>query len=145
MFNVETAIVDEIVKYNKIDHPFIVAEETLDKLKDCVQNNFNNHMALPTLWRLHKSSRSSEFVPVYDFQTFNTKKFVWETISVKIASVPEWKKYFENIYTIQFNRGSIQYDTIINNAKKFLEKEEGCVIYDATTIPEWRNKNDSNS
>ena len=140
MFDVETAVINEIVRANKVDCPFIVAEESLDNLKDSVQNSFNNHMVLPTLWRLHKMSYSSEFLAIYEFQVFNAKKLSWETPYVKIASTSEWKKYFENIYTIQFNRGRIQYDTLINNAKEFLKNEEGCVIYEATTTPEWRTK-----
>ena len=57
-----------------------------------------------------------------------------------MKDLSEWKEYLEGKLMLEFNRGRIQYDTLINNAKEFLKNEEGCVIYEATTTPEWRTK-----
>lgn len=140
MFSIETAIVDEIVKYNKVDCPFILSENFSESVKEKVSQNFKDIYNLPTLWRLHKKSFSSTEFPIYEFQVFNLKNLIWETSYQKMKDVSEWKEYFEGNLMLAFNRGRIQYDTLINNAKNFLKNEESCVIYDATTMPEWRTK-----
>lgn len=140
MFSVETAIVDEIVRYNKVDCPFILSANFPEDIKEKVNKNFKDVYNLPTLWRLHRKSFSSTEFSIYEFQVFNLKRMVWETSCRKMNDVPEWKEYLEGKLMLGFNRGRIQYDTLINNAKEFLKNEEGCVIYDATTTPEWRTK-----
>lgn len=140
MFSVETAIVDEIVRYNKVDCPFILSANHQDPLKVIVDRNFKDIYNLPTLWRLHKKSFSSEEYPIYEFQVFNLKRLIWETSYRKMADVPEWKEYLEGKLMLGFNRGTVQYDTLISNVKEFLKREEGCVIYEATSTPEWRTK-----
>ena len=129
MFSVETAIVDEIVRYNKVDCPFVLSSNFSESVKEKVDKNFKD---------IYNFS-SPEF-PVYDFQFFNLKRLAWETSYLKMKDVSEWKEYLEGKLMLGFNRGRIQYDTLINNAKEFLKNEEGCVIYDATTTPEWRTK-----
>ena len=140
MFDVETAIIDEIVKYNKIDCPFILSSSIKESLKTAVDRNFRDVYNLPTLWRLHKTSFSTIDFPTYEFQIFNLKRLKWESTCRRLIDISEWQEYMKNNLTRQFNRGRIQYDTLINNAKEFLKNEEGCVIYDATTTPEWRTK-----
>lgn len=140
MFSVETAIVDEIVRYNKVDCPFVLSSNFSESVKEKVDKNFRDVYNLPTLWRLHRASFSSPEFPVYNFQVFNLKRLVWETSYLKMKDVSEWKEYLEGKLMLEFNRGRIQYDTLINNAKEFLKNEEGCVIYEATTTPEWRTK-----
>ena len=71
MFSVETAIVDEIVRYNKVDCPFVLTSNFPEDVKEKVNKNFKDIYNLPTLWRLHKASCSSPEFPVYDFQFFN--------------------------------------------------------------------------
>lgn len=140
MFSVETAIVDEIVRYNKVDCPFVLSANFTESLKEKVDKNFKDIYNLPTLWRLHKKSFSSTELPIYEFQIFNLKRLIWETSCQKIKDVSEWKEYFEGKLMLGFNQGRLQYDTLINNAKEFLKNEEGCVIYEAATTPEWRAK-----
>ena len=140
MFSIETAIIDEIVRYNKVDCPFTLSANFQESVKEKVNKNFNDVYNLPTLWRLHRQSFSPTEFPIYEFQVFNLKRLVWETSYRKVKDVPEWKEYFEGKLMLNFNRGTIQYDTLISNAKEFLKREEGCVIYDATTTPEWRIK-----
>lgn len=140
MFSIETAIIDEIVRYNKVDCPFILSANFSEDIKEKVNKNFKDVYNLPTLWRLHRKSFSSTEFPIYEFQVFNLKRLVWETSYRKMNDVPEWKEYFEGKLMLGFNRGRLQYDTLINNAKEFLKNEEGCVIYDATITPEWRTK-----
>lgn len=140
MFSIETAIIDEIVRYNKVDCPFILSTNFSEDIKEKVNKNFKDVYNLPTLWRLHRKSFSSTEFPIYEFQVFNLKRLVWETSYRKMNDVPEWKEYFEGKLMLGFNRGRLQYDTLINNAKEFLKNEEGCVIYDATITPEWRTK-----
>lgn len=139
MFSIETAIADEIVKYNKVDCPFVFSLNPPKNIKEKVAQNFRDNYDLPTLWRLHKESFSST-VPTYNFQIFNLKKIVWKTSYQTMDKVLEWKEYFEGKVMLDFNRGRLQYDTLINNTKEFLKNEEGCVIYDAATTPEWRTK-----
>ena len=140
MFDVETAIIDEIVKYNKIDCPFILSSSIKESLKTAVDRNFRDVYNLPTLWRLHKTSFSTTDFPTYAFQIFSLKRLKWESTYQRLIDISEWQEYMKNCLTLQFNRGRIQYDTLINNAKEFLKNEEGCVIYEATTTPEWRTK-----
>ena len=140
MFDVETAIIDEIVKYNKIDCPFILSSSIKESLKTAVDRNFRDVYNLPTLWRLHKTSFSTTDFPTYGFQIFSLKRLKWESTYQRLIDISEWQEYMKNSLTLQFNRGRIQYDTLINNAKEFLKNEEGCVIYEATTTPEWRTK-----
>lgn len=141
MFSVETAIVDEIVKYNKVDCPFILSSNFSESVKEKVNKDFKDiTYNLPTLWRLHKKSFSSTEFPIYEFQIFNLKRLIWETSYQKIKDVSAWKEYFAGSLMLEFNRGRLQYDTLINNAKEFLKNEEGCVIYEAATTPEWRTK-----
>ena len=140
MFSVETAIIDEIVKYNKIDCPFILSSSTKESLKTAVDRNFRDVYNLPTLWRLHKTSFSTTDFPTYALQIFSLKRLKWESTYQRLIDISEWQEYMKNCLTLQFNRGRIQYDTLINNAKEFLKNEEGCVIYEATTTPEWRTK-----
>ena len=140
MFSIETAIVDEIVRYNKVDCPFILSANSQETVKERVARNFKDVYNLPILWRLRRTSFSSPGFPVYEFQVFILKILVWETSYRKMQDVPEWKEYFAGQLMLDFNRGTIQYDTLINNAKEFLKKEEGCIIYEATSTPEWRTK-----
>lgn len=140
MFSIETAIVDEIVRYNKVDCPFVLSSSTKESLKTEVDRNFRDIYNLPTLWRLHKTSFSTIDFPTYEFQIFSLKRLKWESTCRRLIDISEWQEYMKNNLTLQFNRGRIQYDTLINNAKEFLKNEEGCVIYDATTTPEWRTK-----
>lgn len=140
MFSIETAIVDEIVRYNKVDCPFTLTGFLEDSLKAAVSQNFRNSYNLPLLWRLHKGAFSTESFPVYNFQVFSLKRLLWEDTCRKLVDVEEWKEYLKGNVALDFNRGTIQYDTLINNAKEFLKKEEGCIIYEATSTPEWRTK-----
>lgn len=135
MFDVSQAIVDEIIKYDKIDCPFTLSNSVLEfDLRTVVSKDFKSPYELPVLWRLHKESYSPEDFPVYEFQIFSLKRLVWETTFIKLTNVGNWKKYFEGEITIDFNRGSIQYDTIIENAKKFLTKEINCTTQETETI-----------
>ena len=140
MFSIETAIIDEIVRYNKIDCPFTLAGYTKEALKVAVDRNFKDVYNLPVLWRLHKKSFSTTEFPVYYFQIFSLKRLRWEDCCRKLVDVEEWKEYLKGNVVLDFNRGTIQYDTLISNAKEFLKKEEGCVIYEAPSTPEWRTK-----
>lgn len=135
MFDVSQAIIDEIIKYDKIDCPFTLSNSELEfDLRTVVDKDFKSPYELPVLWRLHKMPYSPEDFPVYEFQIFSLKRLVWETTFNKLINVGSWKKYFEGVITIDFNRGSIQYDTIIENAKKFLTKEINCTIQENETI-----------
>ena len=140
MFSIETAIIDEIVRYNKVDCPFILSANYQEGVKEKVARNFEDIYNLPVLWRLHKKSFSTDEFPVYYFQVFSLKRLRWEDCCRKLVDVEEWKEYLKGNVVLDFNRGTIQYDTLINNAKEFLKNEEGCVIYDATTTQEWRTK-----
>ena len=40
MFSVETAIVDEIVRYNKVDCPFVLTSNFPEDVKEKVNKNF---------------------------------------------------------------------------------------------------------
>lgn len=140
MFSVETAIVDEIVRYNKVDCPFTLSSYTKEALKVAVDRNFKGDCNLFVLWRLHKKSFSTNEFPIYEFQTFNLKRLLWETFYRKMRDVEEWQEYLKGNVILDFNRGTVQYDTLISNAKEFLKREEGCVIYEATSTPEWRTK-----
>ena len=42
MFSVETAIVDEIVKYNKVDCPFVLSSNFSESVKEKVDKNFKD-------------------------------------------------------------------------------------------------------
>lgn len=135
MFDVSQAIIDEIIKHDKIDCPFTLSNSELEfDLRTIVDKDFKSPYELPVLWRLHKMSYSPEDFPVYEFQIFSLKRLVWETTFIKLAKIGSWKKYFEGEITIDFNRGSIQYDTIIENVKKFLTKEINCTVQETETI-----------
>lgn len=135
MFDVSQAIIDEIIRYNKIDCPFTLSESSSEiGLRTAVDKDFKSPYELPVLWRLHKMSYSSEGFPVYEFQIFSLKRLIWETTFIKLTSVGSWKKYFEGELKIDFNRGSIQYDTIIENTKKFLTEEMNYTVQGAETF-----------
>ena len=140
MFSIETAIVDEIVRYNKVDCPFTLSSDTKEALKVTVDRSFKDVYNLPILWRLHKTAFSTTDFPAYQFQIFSFKRLSWENCCRRLVDISEWQEYMKNNLTLGFNRGAIQYDTLISNAKEFLKREEGCVIYDATTTPERRAK-----
>ena len=85
MFSVETAIIDEIVRYNKVDCPFTLSANFQESVKEKVNQNFRDVYNLPILWRLHKKSFSTEEFPVYEFQIFSLKRLFWEEFCKKIA------------------------------------------------------------
>ena len=135
MFDVSQAIIDEIIKYDKIDCPFTLSNSESELgLRTVVDKDFKSPYELPVLWRLHKMPYSPKDFPVYEFQIFSLKRLIWETTFVKLTNIGSWKKYFGGESVIDFNRGSIQYDTIIENAKNFLAKEINYTAQETETI-----------